>query len=50
MKLVEIRMLTKGPNGQYRKGQIVTVDEIRAALLVTEKHGEEVTHGDIDRT
>lgn len=34
MKLVKVRMLGKGPNKNYEKGQIVEVDEMRAAILV----------------
>lgn len=41
-----LKMLTKGPNGNHRKGQIVTVDDKRAALLLAGKHAEEVIDGD----
>lgn len=40
-----LKMLTKGPNGNYRKGQVVEVDEQRAALLIEGKHAEEVMDG-----
>ncbi len=45
-ELVTIRMLSSGPNRNYRKGQIVNVDKQRAVLLISEKHAEEVTNGD----
>ena len=47
--LVKIRMLTRGPNRTRKKGQVVDVDDKRAAYLVAEKHAEEVTDGDTDR-
>ncbi|MFA5866913.1 MAG: hypothetical protein WC891_02990 [Actinomycetota bacterium] len=34
---MRIKMLTTGPNGNYRKGQIVEVDDKRAAVLVKAK-------------
>ena len=42
MKLITIRLLSTGPNKNYKKGQIVTVDEARAALLIAGKDAEEV--------
>lgn len=39
---VTVRLLTKGPNGNYRKGQVVEVDSARAAALLAGKHAEEV--------
>jgi hypothetical protein len=41
-ELVKIRMLTKGPNGNHRKGQILEVDPQRAAALVESEDAEEV--------
>ena len=34
MELVQVRMLDEGPNKNYKKGAIVTVDAARAAHLV----------------
>jgi hypothetical protein len=36
--LVDIRMLTRGPNRQYRVKAIVTVDKVRAEKLIAEGH------------
>lgn len=48
--LVQIRMLTRGPNRQYRKGQVLTVDSERAARLIESNDAEEVrADGDADR-
>jgi hypothetical protein len=41
--LVKLKMLTKGPNGNYQKGAVVTVDSERATILVKGKHAEVVT-------
>lgn len=38
MNLLQVRMLGSGPNGNYRPGELVTVDEVRAALLVEQGH------------
>lgn len=40
-----LKMLTKGPNLNYRVGQVVEVDDARAALLVKGKHAKEVIDG-----
>jgi len=40
--LVEVRMLTRGPNKQYRVRAIVTVDRARAEKLIAEGHAVEV--------
>lgn len=45
-ELVMVRMLTCGPNKNYRKGQTLAVDAQRAAALIDEGHAEEVIHGD----
>ena len=52
----KIRLLDRGPNGQYRRGQVVEVDDMRAAVLIegghaqpadkTEPEPEEVTDGE----
>jgi hypothetical protein len=44
---VKIRMLTKGPNGNFKKGQLVTVDKLRAAALLASKDAEEVKEEDV---
>ena len=36
--LVDIRMLTRGPNKQYRARSTVTVDVARAEKLIAEGH------------
>lgn len=41
-KLVQIRMLTRGPNKTYRPKAVVLVDEARAAALIAGKHAEPV--------
>lgn len=48
--LVEIRMLTRGPNKNRRKNAVVKVDAKRAAALVASKHAEEVIKDSGDRT
>ena len=45
METVKLRMLSKGPNKNYHKGQLVFVDALRAAMLIKGKHAEEVIHG-----
>ncbi len=39
----KVKMLTTGPNGQYKKGQVVEVDAARAQALIDGKHAEEVS-------
>lgn len=34
----KIKMLSSGPNKNYRKGQVVEVDQERAKVLVQTKH------------
>jgi hypothetical protein len=41
MGLKTLRMLDSGPNKNYQKGQLVTVDEVRAAILIEGDHAEE---------
>lgn len=36
----QIKMLTNGPNGNRKPGDIVLVDEVRAEILVTAGHAE----------
>lgn len=36
--LIRLRMLTNGPNGNYRVGAIVTVDAERAGVLIRGGH------------
>lgn len=38
MKLKKIKLTSSGPNKNYRKGQVIEVDEMRAELLIKEKH------------
>jgi hypothetical protein len=42
----KLKMLDKGPNGNYRRGQVIEVDDLRAVLLIDGGHavpeGEEV--------
>ena len=42
----KLKMLTSGPNKNYRKGQVVEVDDERAAILIKGRHAEEVKDGD----
>ncbi len=35
-----VKMLTEGPNKNYKPGQVIRVDSCRAAVLVTGKHAE----------
>lgn len=44
--LITLKMVTTGPNKNHKKGQIIQVDAVRAALLVADKHAEEVRDGD----
>lgn len=37
-----LKMLTTGPNRNYRKGSVVEVDDQRAAILVAGKHAVDV--------
>lgn len=54
----KLKMLTPGPNRNYRRGQIVEVDDQRAAILIEGRHAvdvnakelEEVSDGDAERT
>lgn len=55
----KLKMLTTGPNGNYRRGQIVEVDDQRAERLLAGRHAttalnrklaEEVIDGDTERT
>lgn len=41
-ELVKVKMLTKGPNANYRIGDVVTVDAARAAILLKLKAAEKV--------
>ena len=34
MELIKVRMLTEGPNGNFKVGQVRDVDSIRAADLI----------------
>jgi hypothetical protein len=34
----KLKMLTTGPNRNYRKGQVVEVDDQRAEILLAGKH------------
>jgi hypothetical protein len=50
-----LKMLTTGPNRNYRKGQVVEVDDQRAEILLAGKHAvdlnvevEEVSDDDSD--
>jgi hypothetical protein len=50
-----LKMLTTGPNRNYRKGQVVEVDDQRAEILLAGKHAvdlnakvEEVSDNDSD--
>jgi len=47
---MKLKMLTTGPNKNYRVGQVVEVDEQRAAILLKGKHaqkpGKAVRDGD----
>ena len=43
MALVKLKMKTAGPNGNYKAGQTVTVDEQRAARLLADGDAEEYT-------
>jgi hypothetical protein len=51
-----LKMLTTGPNRNYRKGQVVEVDDQRAEILLAGKHAidlnaKEVSDdGDAERT
>lgn len=38
MHMRELKMLDRGPNKNYRKGSVVTVDDLRAQLLVEGGH------------
>ncbi len=44
--LVQIRMLTRGPNKNHRAKAVVLVDAARAQLLVAGKHAEPVAARD----
>lgn len=51
----KLKMLTTGPNRNYRKGQVVEVDDQRAEILLAGKHAvdlnakvEEVSDDDSD--
>lgn len=41
-ELVLIRMLTRGPNKNRRRGEVLEVDRARAQALVAGKHAEPV--------
>jgi chaperone required for assembly of F1-ATPase len=47
----KLKMVTTGPNRNYRKGQVVEVDDQRADILLDGKHavrvGEEVRDGEV---
>jgi len=43
--LVQIRMLTRGPNKNHRAKTVVLVDAARAERLITGKHAEPVEKG-----
>lgn len=49
-----LKMLTTGPNRNYRRGSIVEVDDQRAEKLIEGKHAVEVREvaddGDSERT
>lgn len=34
----KLKMLGKGPNGNYRRGQVIEVDALRASILVSGGH------------
>jgi hypothetical protein len=36
----KLTMLNSGPNGTYKPGQVVEVDDARAALLLDGEHAE----------
>lgn len=36
-----LKMITKGPNGNYRRGQVIEVDDIRASILLSGKHAKD---------
>lgn len=49
-----LKMLDKGPNRNYRRGQIIEVDDQRAARLIEGEHAvevdeKEVSDGDTER-
>ena len=46
-KLIEVKMLTNGPNGGYRIGQIVQVDFARAASWI-ERGDAEIYTGETE--
>lgn len=45
-QLVAIRLLTRGPNANHKKGEVIEVDPSRAAALVARGHAEEVKDKD----
>ena len=45
--LVKLRMMTTGPNHNYRVGAVVTVDEVRAYWLLSGGHAKRLgEHGE----
>jgi uncharacterized protein YrrD len=45
-ELVEVRMLTRGPNKNLPKGEVIIVDADRAAALIKKRHAKEVDKED----
>ena len=42
-----LKMITTGPNKNYKVGDIVTVDDARAAILIKAKAAKEVKDGSV---
>lgn len=44
-QLVAIRLLTRGPNNNLPKGKVITVDAVRAQVLIDGGHAQAVEDG-----